>query len=258
LAGNGTAALASATAIAELRCGKRSTAYVEPVRHSRKQAFLCQDVIRMVRVPQMTSLRSPDLQLFLNSAEAAIRHGSNVDGRVGVAAERMFSALRELPIQAAWPEPARLPICCHLPRALEHARRQTGFVGALTAAFAVIEPQLNWKVRAGAETQPERFLNGHANAAITGPEGLEIRHDVRIGVSLMAPHTRYPDHRHLPEEIYVALSSGQWRQASNPWHEPGIGGLVYNPPNIVHAMRSTEQPLLALWFLWTEPNNAGS
>ena len=67
----------------------------------------------------------------------------------------------------------------------------------------------------------------------------------------MAPDTQYPDHRHPPEEIYVVLSGGQWRQGSNPWHEPGTGGLVYNPPNVVHAMRSTEQPLLALWFLWT-------
>ena len=91
-----------------------------------------------------------------------------------------------------------------------------------------------------------------ANATITGPEGLEIRRDVWIGVSLMAPHTRYSDQRHPPEEIYVVLSDGQWCQASGPWHEPGIGGLVYNPPNVAHAMRSTERPLLALWFLWTE------
>jgi hypothetical protein len=28
------------------------------------------------------------------------------------------------------------------------------------------------------------------------------------------------------------------------------------PPNIVHAMRSTERPLLALWFLWTEQNTS--
>jgi hypothetical protein len=39
----------------------------------------------------------------------------------------------------------------------------------------------------------------------------------------MAPNTRYPDHRHPPEEIYVVLSGGQWRQASGPWYEPGIG-----------------------------------
>ena len=87
-------------------------------------------------------------------------------------------------------------------------------------------------------------------------EGLEIRRDVWIGVSLMAPHMRYPDHRHPPEEIYIALSSGEWHQASKPWHEPGIGKLVYNPPNIVHAMRSADQPLLAVWFLWTGQTNA--
>jgi hypothetical protein len=68
--------------------------------------------------------------------------------------------------------------------------------------------------------------------------------------------TRYLDHRHPPEEIYVVLSDGQWRQAGDPWHEPRIGGLVYNPPNFVHAMRSGERPLLALWFLWTGPYNS--
>jgi hypothetical protein len=205
----------------------------------------------------MTSLRSHDLQLFLSSAEAAIRHGSGVDGPMRAATERMFTALRTPSTQTARSGTTRLPVCCHLAPALNHARSQPDPVGALADAFAVIEPQLNWKVRPGAEAQGELFLNGHANANIIGAEGLEIRHDVWIGVSLMAPHVRYPDHRHPPEEIYVVLSDGQWRQASNPWHEPGIGGLVYNPPNITHAMRSTEHPLLALWFLWTEQNNAG-
>lgn len=205
----------------------------------------------------MTPLRSPDLQLFMTLAEAAIDHGSGVDGRVPPAAERIFTALQTACTQACGPGAARLPVCRHLPTALREARRQPGPVGALADAFAVIEPQLNWTIRAGAETQGEQFLNSHANATITGPkgtgpEGLELRSDVRIGVSLLAPHTRYPDHRHPPEEIYIVLSRGEWRQASNPWHEPGIGGLVYNPPNIVHAMRSTERPLLALWFLWTE------
>jgi hypothetical protein len=120
----------------------------------------------------------------------------------------------------------------------------------LAEAFVAIEPQLYWQVRPGAETQGQLFLNCHANATIIGPAGLEIRPDVRIGVSLVAPHTQYPDHRHSPEEIYVVLSGGQWRQGSNPRHEPGIGGLVYNPPDVVHAMRATEPSLLALWFLW--------
>ncbi len=118
----------------------------------------------------------------------------------------------------------------------------------------MIEPQLDWKVRPGAEAHGKAFLHGHANATIVGREGLEIRDDVWIGVSLMAPQTRYPDHRHPPEEIYVVLSDGEWRQADNAWHVPGVGGLVYNPSNIVHAMRSADQPLLALWFLYTGSN----
>jgi uncharacterized protein involved in type VI secretion and phage assembly len=200
----------------------------------------------------MTSLRSPDLQSFLSLAEAAARHASGAEDPVRVATERILAALQTSSGEAGEARAARLPVCRHLSMALENARSQQGALGALAQAFRVIEPQLHWRIRAGAETQGESFLDGHANATIVGPEGLEIRRDVWIGVSLMAPHIRYPDHRHPPEEIYVVLSDGQWRQASDPWHEPGIGGLVYNPPNVVHAMRSTERPLLALWFLWTE------
>jgi hypothetical protein len=199
----------------------------------------------------MTSLRSADFQRFLTSAEAAVRHGCGVDGPIYAAADRMFTALRVPSGHVDRKGTARLPVCRHLATALDHARRQSGPVGALADAFAIIEPHLDWKVRAGAEAHGEQFLNGHANATIAGNEGLEIRPDVRIGVSLMAPNVRYPDHHHPPEEIYVVLSDGQWRQAGRPWHEPGIGGLVYNPANVVHAMRSAARPLLALWFLWT-------
>jgi quercetin dioxygenase-like cupin family protein len=203
----------------------------------------------------MTPLRSADLQHFITSAEATIRHGSVVDGPIGVAAERMFTALQAPSTQTGRTESVRLPICRHLDTALERARHQPGPVGALADAFSAIEPQLGWQVRTGRETDAEPFLSSHANATITGSDGIEIRSDVRIGVSLLAPHTRYPDHRHPPEEIYVVLSGGEWRQGDDPWHEPGIGGLVYNPPNIVHAMRSAEWPLLALWFLWTGPTD---
>ncbi len=200
----------------------------------------------------MTPPRSADLQSFLAVAEAAIRQGSCSDAQAHLAADRIFTALQTPSSQAERQGATRLPVCSHLQVALEHARQQDGPVSALADAFALIEPKLDWKVRPGAETHGERFTNGHANANIIGAEGIETRRDVWVGVSLMAPHTQYPDHRHPPEEIYIVLSGGEWRQADNPWHAPGIGSLVYNPPNIVHAMRSLEQPLLALWFLWTE------
>ncbi len=203
---------------------------------------------RKVRV--MMSPRSPDLQSFLVAAEAAIRDGTDASESVAAAAGRIFTALQVPSVEAGPTEPCRLPVCSHLEAALDNARRHSAPVRALADAFAAIEPQLNWSVRADAGNHPRGFLDSHANATIVGPDGIEVRRDVRIGVSLMAPHTTYPDHRHPPEEVYVVLSGGEWRQESNPWHAPGIGGLVYNPPNIVHAMRSMDQPLLAFWFLW--------
>lgn len=203
----------------------------------------------------MTSPRSPALQTFLIRSEAVIQ--ARAEGPVRVMADRMFAALR-----TPWPNGAsaaapRPPVCDHLPVALAQARAAPGAVGALAEAFAAIAPDLCWKARPGAEAHGEAFLHGHANATITGPdEGLEVRPDVRIGVSLMAPRTRYPDHHHPPEEVYIVLSDGEWWQAGGAWHTPGIGGLVHNPPNILHAMRSGEAPLLALWFLWTGPARA--
>ena len=56
-----------------------------------------------------------------------------------------------------------------------------------------------------------------------GPK-VEIRRDVWIGVSLEAPHMRYPGHRHPSEEICVVGRAIV--QASDPWHSSGIGGWV--------------------------------
>ena len=74
-----------------------------------------------------------------------------------------------------------------------------------------------------------------------------------FGATLVAPDVRYIDHRHPPEEVYIVLSEGEWYREGLGWHAPGIGGVVYNPPNVVHAMRSGPAALLALWLLPSDP-----
>lgn len=161
----------------------------------------------------------------------------------------LVSARLQLPGEAAPPASRKPPVAAaHLPSALGAAERH---VPALAGALAALAERLTWAARPGSDAVPGDFEHRHANALIAGPEGLERRDDLRIGVSLMAPDTRYPDHRHPPEEVYVVLSEGEWRQEAGPWHRPGPGGLVYNPHNIVHAMRAGPAPLLALWMLPT-------
>lgn len=120
-------------------------------------------------------------------------------------------------------------------------------VHPLVGSFFNIADYLAWYKRP-APDMPD-FMIGHANAEIIGPRGLERRDDLVVGVTLMRPGITYPDHQHPPEELYIVLSEGLWRQNDNPWWSPGHGGLVYNPADIVHSMRSLETPLFALWCL---------
>jgi hypothetical protein len=110
--------------------------------------------------------------------------------------------------------------------------------GEVIEALQALEP-LPWIASGG----------DYATTEIAGPDGIERRGDVWIGVSSLAPFAAYPRHRHAPEEVYLALSPGAYRQGAGEWFEPGIGGAFYNPPHEVHELRAGSAPMLAVWVL---------
>lgn len=196
------------------------------------------------------TFRDPVLQRLLDGVEAAIVAAPDKSQAAVAAADRIFGALRKPAAAGVQRRPGRLPVCRYLDEAFDLARMATPPIAELADAFAAFEPRLEWTRRKDADEFGPRFAEGHANALVVGPGGYEPRQDVWVGVSLMAPRITYVDHDHPPEEIYVALSQGDWRQNQDPWRTPGPGGIVYNPPGIMHAMRSGAQPLLAVWCLW--------
>lgn len=103
----------------------------------------------------------------------------------------------------------------------------------LADAFMALTPSLTWAPRsAGGPFASDSWPDGHANATIVGPKGLEDRDDLAIGASLLAPHVRYPDLSHSPEEVCLVLSPGRFQHGDSDWFKPGIGGTLYNPtPN---------------------------
>ena len=163
--------------------------------------------------------------------------------------ERVFSALDQpRPVIAS--EAIRLPACAYLESALATARGGTPSLAAIVESFEALEPNLTWTRRVHVDASASsNFIDGHANAMIVGPNGFEPRDNVWVGVSLLAPHVRYPDHHHAPEEVYLVLSRGKFRQDDSDWFEPGIGGSFYNRPNTKHAMASGDAPLFAIWCL---------
>lgn len=192
--------------------------------------------------------RDEQLQLFLDATFVAYdRQVRSADGRRSIL--EIFGML-ERPGVARQTTGSRLPACDWLPEALSVKTDQPALLRFLDL-FQAIEPRLQWVRRRKYDgTASANFDDGHANAMIVGPGGIEERKDVWLGVTVMAPNVRYPAHFHAPEETYLVLSDGEFRQGEGDWFEPGVGGTFYNLPNIKHAMRSGERPLLAFWALF--------
>lgn len=149
----------------------------------------------------------------------------------------------------------QLSVCACLPHAAALGTTDVK-LGNLVANFLAIEPSLVWAKRPGKnDTASANFADGHVNAMILGPDGLEKRSDLLFGVSLMAPHVRYPDHNHAPEETYLVLSDGEFRQGQGAWFSLDVGGSFYNAPGINYAMRSLDTPLFAFWALLVDHKN---
>lgn len=198
--------------------------------------------------------RSDGLQLFVDAAFEAFDHfARDADSRRSI--RQIFAALKQ-PANERADARFRLPVCSYLGSVLATAAIQPD-LRALVARFGAIEPVLEWTRRPKYDSSAsDNFMDGHANAMIVGPRGLEDRNDVWIGVSLLAPNVRYPDHDHAPEETYLVLSQGEFRHGESQWFSPGIGGSFYNEPGIKHAMRSLDTPLLAFWALLANPAQA--
>ncbi len=152
-------------------------------------------------------------------------------------------------VTADAPIPSRLPVCDVIPQALQAARQENTDASAMADVLETLAPTLGWRLRAGAAEQGHRFLHGHANALLLGHGDFLSPEKLTLGVSLMAPGVTYPDHAHPPEELYIVVSAGKWRQNRGPWVQRGPGSLVHNPPGINHGMQADELPLLAFWLL---------
>ncbi|MBX5087999.1 dimethylsulfoniopropionate lyase [Rhizobium lentis] len=196
------------------------------------------------------NLRNESLQHFLEAANVAFDQFAKApEARRSIG--HIFAAL-ERPGSARAGKGSRLPVCAQLDMALS-IDTSYACLARLIEGFRGIEPMLEWHRRTKYDhTASDNFVDGHANALIIGPGGLEERNDLWLGVTLMAPHVRYPDHDHAPEEVYLVLSKGEFRQGEGDWFSPGIGGSFYNIPGIKHAMRSVDAPLFAFWALLAE------
>lgn len=193
-------------------------------------------------------MRDINLTELLDISERLI--ASSGQPRAMAAGQRVFERLRRQEGSLGAVPAGRLPACEHnIEAALAGLAAGRSPLPQLASAFAAVEGRLQWYRRRTATAGEQPFYDSHANAMLIGPGGIEERSDVWVGATVMTPQLVYPDHDHPPEEVYIAMSPGEWWNAAMDWTEPGPGGIIYNPPGILHAMRSHAASFLALWFL---------
>ena len=197
----------------------------------------------------MAASPQENLTTFLDNLQEAVGLKATCETPLSRAWRRVVDGLSHGPGETRdVRRPTLPPACAHLEACYDGLRDAELPMRGLGKAFQAIEPVLAWSNRAERRAA-DGLADRYADAMIVGRDGPVPSTHVEIGVSVMAPDTIYPDHRHPPEEVYIALSAGAWRQNDGPWNEPGIGGLIYNPAHIVHAMRSGDKAFLAIWCL---------
>jgi hypothetical protein len=149
------------------------------------------------------------------------------------------------------PEPARLAACRHLPEAVGAAIMVDS---ALAAAVAGLEDDLQWRQTAGYSDEvmgQAGFMDNYAHAEIIGPTGCFAGDDFRLGLLLLGPGLHYPDHCHPAPELYWLLTGpSDWKRGAGGFATRAAGEMIWHRPHVVHATRTRDAPLLALW-VWT-------
>ncbi|MBV9053388.1 MAG: hypothetical protein JO196_13375 [Hyphomicrobiales bacterium] len=157
---------------------------------------------------------------------------------------------------------AKLPVCRYLAGALDAA--PSGKARELATGLRRLEPFLNFVQNPNYRRAPPTgsFLTDYGYAVLAGPDdgapALVSAPSIAFGILLLGPHTEYPAHHHPAAELYVPLGPADWAKGSAArsadasaadWVRREPGCVIHHRPNVVHATRTHETPLAAL-YLW--------
>ncbi|RUM24141.1 hypothetical protein EFQ99_19545 [Rhizobium vallis] len=122
-----------------------------------------------------------------------------------------------------------------------------GPVRVLADALRPLAAELDWYQGRGGPFASVNFPQAHAHAVIVGPIGLEERSDVRCGITILAPYTRFPDHEQTHSRVVIPIGIGEFRSDAGEWAATPPGSTIFCATGSTYAMRSTSCPLLTVW-----------
>jgi hypothetical protein len=163
------------------------------------------------------------------------------------------------PFLADWPvaaqrrtvQPSSLPVLTWLPKVNGDAPPESS---PLVTELSRAAPHMAWRQTYHLPDVDAEFLRNYGWTEIVGLQGEFPSTRIACGFLLLGPATRYPRHRHEAEEIYVPLAgTASWQQGDGIWRDKAPGTVVHHASDEPHAMRTDQQPLLAI-YLWRSAN----
>jgi quercetin dioxygenase-like cupin family protein len=168
----------------------------------------------------------------------------------GLGLENVLSLLEPLP-----------PMTGRFSRSSHAVTRHTGAVlkagnestATLLEAVGPVIHFLPWRYsyppRAGAGSLEHNI----AFAEIIGPEAPFRSDSVCLGLTLIAPRTLYPSHRHPAIETYYVVAGTALWTLDGTSHVNPPGTHILHPSQAVHSMQTHAEPLLAI-YSWSGPD----
>ena len=143
---------------------------------------------------------------------------------------------------------ARMPACRYLEQAFALAVK--GPLAELAAAFATAQPAIDWGQNPNytAAAMGGTFVDRYCYTEPVGIGRAFESAEFLVGFILLGPGMLYPDHLHPAAEVYHVISGhAEWWREARDWHVAAPGAMIYHAPNVRHAMRMGDEPLLALY-----------
>jgi len=150
-----------------------------------------------------------------------------------------------------FPEPAQLPVLRYFAQSIA----ETMMLDAeLAAALAAVAESLQWRQSPSYNDAllGEGFLDNYGWCQIIGPHGFFPGDDFLLGLIMLGPLRHYSDHYHPAPELYWPLTGpSDWKRDTAAFETKSAGVTIWHDPNVVHATKTGNHPLLAIWC-WTE------
>lgn len=152
-----------------------------------------------------------------------------------------------------WDMPAR-PLAPHPLGCLRHLDR-TADLAPMAAKpllqwLAEHRNALHWGQTYTETDFGKAFIDNYGWLEVFGTRGHFANDEVAAGLLILGQEIVYPDHHHVAEEIYIPLTGGtEWRMGEGGFRVREAGEVIHHASNVNHAMRTGNEPLLAL-YIW--------